>query len=59
MRAFDGRAIDVIQIGGTCVATAFAQAFGDFGYDGVQTHFQLQIAPRIARSINKPAAPPI
>ncbi|GLQ97883.1 hypothetical protein GCM10007863_23030 [Dyella mobilis] len=42
MRAFDGGAIDVVQVGGARIAAAFAQAFGNFGNDGMQTHFKLQ-----------------
>ncbi|GLQ50847.1 hypothetical protein GCM10010872_22960 [Dyella flava] len=42
MRAFDDGIVDVIQIGRARVAAAFAQTLGDFGNDGMQTHFRLQ-----------------
>ncbi len=46
-----GSAMDTIEIGGACIAAAFAQALGDFGNNGMQTHLQLQPAWRGVNSL--------
>ncbi|GLQ91436.1 hypothetical protein GCM10007901_03860 [Dyella acidisoli] len=42
MRAVDDGIVDALQIRGARGAAAFAQALGDFGNDGMQTHFMLR-----------------